>query len=100
MKAIILVGPLQHTVEVGDRIEIPRTDKKTVEFEPLLISDGDKIQIGKPTVKGSKVSAKVIEDGRAKKVISIRYKAKKRVHKLRGHRQQFTLIEITSITNK
>lgn len=100
MKAIILVGPQQFTVEKCDKIEIPRTDKKTLEFEPLMLTDGDKIQVGKPTVKGAVVKAKVLEDGRSKKVMSIRYKAKKRVHKLRGHRQEYTLVEITDISDK
>lgn len=74
-------------------------DSKTVEFEPLLIVDGEKTQVGLPVVSGAKVTADVVEaDIKADKVTSIRYKAKKRVHKVRGHRQHQALIKISKIS--
>ncbi len=98
-KAIIATGGKQYMVSVGETInvELLGTDDKTVTFEPLLVIDGDKVSVGTPSVAGIKVTADVLEDIRADKVTSIRYKAKKRVHKLRGHRQGLTPIKITKI---
>ena len=74
-------------------------DEKTLKFEPLMIIDGEKIQVGQPVVKGAVVEAKVLEESvKDDKVIAIRYKAKKRVNKKRGHRQQHSIIEITKIS--
>lgn len=74
------------------------TDGKTVDFDALLVIDGDKTQVGAPLVKGAKVTAEVVDaDARADKVTAIRYKAKKRVHKVHGHRQHQTELKITKI---
>jgi large subunit ribosomal protein L21 len=98
-KAIIATGGKQYVVSEGDTInvELLDTDKKSVTFEPLMVIDGDKVSVGAPAVSGVKVSADVQGTVRADKVTSIRYKAKKRVHKLRGHRQQLAQIKITKI---
>jgi large subunit ribosomal protein L21 len=64
-----------------------------------MVIDGDNVQVGQPVVKGASVEAKVLDtDVKGKKVTAIRYKAKKRVNKVRGHRQMHTLIEITKIS--
>lgn len=100
-KAVIQTGNKQYLVKKGDeiKVELLKSDKKTAEFEPLLVIDEDKIQIGTPTVSGSKVSADIISANElADKVTSIRYKAKKRVRKVHGHRQHQTIISIKSIT--
>jgi large subunit ribosomal protein L21 len=98
-KAVIATGGKQYIVSEGETInvELLNTDDKHVTFEPLLVIDGDKVSVGTPAVAGVKVTADVLEDIRADKVTSIRYKAKKRVHKLRGHRQQLTPIRISKI---
>ena len=98
-KAIIASGGKQYFVAVGETInvELLDTDKKQVTFEPLMVIDGDKVSVGSPAVAGIKVTADVLDTIRADKVTSIRYKAKKRVHKLRGHRQQLTPVKITKI---
>lgn len=68
-------------------------------FEALLVIDGEKISVGTPLVKGLKVEADVVEQVvKGEKVTAIRYKAKKRVHKVRGHRQRHTRIRITKIS--
>ena len=102
MKAVIETGGKQYMVAKGDKIEVELVgDSKTVTFEPLMIVDEDKSSVGVPTVKGAKVSAKVLEPAKVgDKVTSIRYKAKKRVHKTRGHRQKSAVIEITAISSK
>jgi large subunit ribosomal protein L21 len=63
-----------------------------------LVIDGDTVSVGAPTVSGVKVSADIVEQSvKDDKVVAIRYKAKKRVRKVRGHRQRHTVIKITKI---
>ena len=99
-KAVIISGGRQYLVAEGDEITVNLipTDKKTVTFETLMVVDGKDSVVGKPNVDGTKVSASVVDaDSQADKVIAIRYKSKKRVHKIRGHRQRQTKLKITSI---
>lgn len=99
-KAVINTGGKQYLVAEGETIavELLKTDAKKVDFDALLVIDGDKTQVGAPLVKGVKVSAEIVtEDVKADKVTAIRYKAKKRVHKVRGHRQHHTEIKVTKI---
>lgn len=99
-KAVILTGGKQYVVSEGETLEVEliKDAGKTVNFIPLLVIDGEKTTIGTPEVSGVKVSAEVIEaDLQADKVTSIRYKAKKRVHTVRGHRQRQTHLKITKI---
>lgn len=99
-KAVIISGGHQFIVSEKEKLKVELVgDKKTLKFEPLMIIDGDKVQVGRPTVKGASVEAKVLEENvKADKVTAIRYKAKKRVNKKRGHRQQHSVIEITKIS--
>lgn len=99
-KAVIATGGKQYLVSEGEELNVELlSDEKSVVFEPLLVIDGDDIQVGQPIVKGAKVTA-TIENQEIKedKVISIRYKAKKRVNKKQGHRQRKTVIKITKIS--
>jgi large subunit ribosomal protein L21 len=98
-KAVIATGGKQYVVAEGDTLQVELlSEDKTVAFEPLLVIDGETVQVGTPTVAGSKVTAKVDEqDVKTDKVVSIRYKAKKRVNKKRGHRQRKTTITISKI---
>ena len=57
------------------------------------------MEIGSPTIKGAKIIGKVLSQGKAKKVIIFKYKAKKRYHLKKGHRQTFTEVEIKTIEN-
>jgi large subunit ribosomal protein L21 len=97
-KAVIATGGKQYLVSEGDEIEVELLkDSKTIDFEPLLIMDDSKIKVGAPVVKDAKVSAQIKETIKADKVTSIRFKAKKRVNKKRGHRQQLSRIVIKKI---
>lgn len=99
-KAVIATGGKQYLVSEGETLEVEllHAEDKKVTFEPLLVIDGDAVTVGTPSVAKVKVSAEVVEDEvKADKVTSIRYKAKKRVHKVRGHRQRHTAIKITKI---
>lgn len=100
-KAVIATGGKQYVVSEGDTLTIERLKdvEETLKFDALLVVDGDKTTVGTPLVSGVTVQATVIDaEAKADKVVAIRYKAKKRVHKLQGHRQQQTVIKIDSIS--
>lgn len=99
-KAVIMTGGKQYLVAAGEQVDVEllHSDKKTTKFDALLVVDGDKVNIGLPTVKDVSVTAEIVAaDVQQDKVTSIRYKAKKRVHTVRGHRQRYTTLKITSI---
>lgn len=98
-KAVIVSGGHQYLVSENEKFKIDLVgDEKKLTFEPLMVIDGDKVQVGQPSVKGATVEASVIEAAvKDEKVTAIRYKAKKRVNKVRGHRQQHSVIQITKI---
>ena len=99
-KAVISTGGKQYLVSEGQTIEVEllKSDAKTHDFEALLIIDGDKVSVGTPRIDKVTVSAEIVEaDVQADKVTSIRYKAKKRVHTVRGHRQHHSTIKVTKI---
>jgi large subunit ribosomal protein L21 len=99
-KAVIATGGKQYLVIEGETLEVEllHNENKKLNFEALLVIDGDKTMVGTPHVAKVVVTAEVVADEvKADKVTSIRYKAKKRVHKVRGHRQRHTAIKIASI---
>lgn len=99
-KAVIATGGKQYLVTEGEtlQVELLHSEAKTATFEPLLVIDGDAVSVGAPTVEKTKVTAEIVAaDVQADKVTAIRYKAKKRVHKVHGHRQHHTTIKITKI---
>jgi large subunit ribosomal protein L21 len=99
-KAIIQTGGKQYVVAEGDTVsvELLKDAGKTVTFEPLLVIDGETVTVGAPKVAKTTVTAEVVtDDVQADKVTSIRYKAKKRVHTVRGHRQHQTELKIAKI---
>jgi large subunit ribosomal protein L21 len=99
-KAVIATGNKQYLVTEGETVEVEllHADDKKVSFDALLVIDGDTVTVGTPSVDKVKVTAEVVADEvKDDKVLSIRYKAKKRVHKVRGHRQRHTQIKITKI---
>ncbi|MBQ6890102.1 MAG: 50S ribosomal protein L21 [Oscillospiraceae bacterium] len=101
MKAIIVTGGKQYTVEQGSILFIEKLNAEqdaTVKFEQVLaILDGENSVIGAPVVEGAVVEAKVIKNGKGKKLDIIKYKAKKGEKKHIGHRQPYTKVEITGI---
>lgn len=101
--AVIKTGGKQYKVSSGDVIKIAKLsdDAKvgdTLTFDEVLLKDtGSATTLGKPTISGSKVSGELLEIGRAKKVIAVRYKSKSRTFIRRGHRQDFFKVKITNI---
>lgn len=102
--AVIKLGGKQHLVKVDDVLEVNRLEnEKDSSFDisdVLLVQNGDKVDIGTPTVKGATVSAKVLEETKGPKVVKQVYKAKSRYRRKVGHRQQLTKIQITKISSK
>ncbi len=104
MFAVIKTGGKQYLVSVGDKIKIEKIDasenKEIVFSEVLLIADDkEEVKIGAPFIKDAKVKAKFLAQDKAKKIIVFKYKPKKRSQKKMGHRQPYTEVEITGISN-
>ena len=101
MYAIIEACGRQYKVQEGDVVYFEKLDAeegKKVTFENVvLVSKDEKVQVGNPYVTGVKVEGKVVSHGRGKKILVFKYKAKKNERKTRGHRQDYTKVEITSI---
>jgi large subunit ribosomal protein L21 len=99
-KAVIATGGKQYLVSEGETLEVELLPNgKSTNFEALLLIDGDKVTVGTPVIEGVKVAADILEQAvKGEKVVAIRYKAKKRVRKVRGHRQIHTQIKISKIS--
>ena len=101
MKAIIVTGGKQYTVSEGDVLYIEKLNAEaeaTVNFDQVLaVVDGENTKIGTPVVEGARVEAKVVKNGKGKKIHVFKYKAKKGEKKHIGHRQPYTKVEITKI---
>lgn len=99
-KAVVKIGGQQFIVAEKETLLVDLLPEGTKELtlDALLVIDGENISVGTPTVKDVKVTAKVVEaEVKADKIQVIRYKSKKRVHKVNGHRQKYSKIEISSI---
>ena len=97
MFAIIETGGKQYRVQENDVLFVEKLEAEegdAVVFDKVLMVND---KIGAPYVEGAKVSANVVKQGKAKKVIVFKYKSKKNYHKKQGHRQPFTKIQITAI---
>lgn len=101
MYAIVETGGKQLKVSQGDTVYVEKLDAEigsTVTLDKVfLVGDDSGVKVGKPTLGGAKVVAKVSDHGRGKKVIVFKYKAKKNYHKKQGHRQPYTKLVIESI---
>ena len=100
MYAIIECGGKQYRVQVGDEIRVEKLAVEvgeTVDIDKVLLISGDDVVVGKPYVDGAKVSCKVLNQDKSKKVLVFHYKAKKNIRKRYGHRQPFTSILIEKI---
>ena len=101
MKAVIVTGGKQYTVAEGDVLFIEKLNAEaeaTVKFDTVLaVLDGENTKIGAPVVEGAAVEAKVVKNGKCKKIDIIKYKSKKGEKKHIGHRQPYTKVEITKI---
>ncbi|QUI23431.1 50S ribosomal protein L21 [Vallitalea pronyensis] len=101
MYAIIETGGKQYKVAEGDTLKVEKLGLaagETVTFDKvLLVSNDNGLTVGNPVVDKATVTATVAEEGKAKKIIVYKYKAKKGYHKKQGHRQPFTKVKIDKI---
>ena len=101
MYAIIVTGGKQYRVEQGDIVYIEKLDVEAdseVKFDQVLaVGEEGSVKVGAPVVEGASVSAKVIKNGKGKKLNIITYRAKKHSARRMGHRQPYTKVEITAI---
>lgn len=99
MYAIFDNGNKQYKVSVGDTVKVEKLAAnvgETVSFPVVLMADDAKVSVGKE-VENVKVTAEVVSQGKAKKIIVFKYKAKKNERKKQGHRQPYTEVKITAI---
>mgnify|MGYP002625190925 CR=1 FL=1 len=100
--AIIVTGGKQYRVAEGDVIFVEKLDAaagESVKFDQVLaVLDGENSKIGAPTVEGAVVEAKVVKNGKGKKIRIFKYNAKKGYRKRQGHRQPYTKVEIGKIS--
>lgn len=101
MYAVIVTGGKQYRVQEGDVIYIEKLDvaaDDVVEFDNVIaVGKDDGVVIGTPVVEGAKVTAKVIKNGKSKKITVFKYKAKKDSKTKKGHRQPYTKVQIEAI---
>lgn len=81
-----------------DKIDAEKGNKIDVS-EVLLVSDGEKVSVGTPYVKGATVKLTVQDDVRDNKVLVYKYKSKKDYHRMIGHRQEYTMVKVDEIVN-
>lgn len=102
MYAIIETGGKQYKVEAGDTVFIEKLDAEEnteVTFDKVIaVSGDDGMKAGNPYVEGAAVTAKVLKNGKARKIVVFTYKSKKNEKRKKGHRQQYTKVEILTIT--
>ena len=102
MYAVFKTGGKQYRAGKGDTVKIEKLDAAegdSVEFsEVLLVGEGANLKIGSPLVSGSKVKAKVLAQAKDKKIDVIKFKRRQNYRRTKGHRQHFTLVEVTGIT--
>ena len=101
MQAVIVTGGKQYSVKEGDVVYIEKLNAEadaTVTFDQVLaVVDGENSKFGTPVVAGAAVEAKVLKNGKAKKVTILTYKPKKGEKRKMGHRQPYTKIQIESV---
>ncbi|EGO64431.1 50S ribosomal protein L21 [Acetonema longum] len=101
MYAIIQTGGKQYRVSEGDVISVEKLDAaagEAVSFDQVLtVVKDDSVQVGKPYLASAKVTAKVVDHGKGKKILVFKYKAKSNYRRRQGHRQPFTKVVIEKI---
>ena len=101
MYAVVETGGKQYKVTEGDVIFVEKLDVEEgaeVTLDKVLMAgEGDAVKVGTPVVEGATVTAKVVKNGKSKKVVVFKMKRKKNYRRKKGHRQPFTKIEITKI---
>lgn len=98
--AIVRTGGKQFRVEKDAKVRVPSLDQEvgaSIDLDVLAAADGDSTRVGSPLVEGAKVTATVVEHGRAPKIIVFKKKRRKQYKRTKGHRQGYTTLKIDSI---
>jgi large subunit ribosomal protein L21 len=99
--AVVETGGKQYVVKARDILKVeslPKEVGQKIELGPLLaVSDGQKLNVGKPTIEGTKITCTVLSQIRGKKVTSFRKKRRKGYSRQKGHRQELTVLRVESI---
>lgn len=102
MYAVFRSGGKQYRASKGDKLrleKLPAEEGASVEFdEVLLIGEGDQLSVGKPLIDGGKVEARVLAQGKRRKIDVVKFKRRQNYKRLGGHRQAYTEVEITGIS--
>ena len=102
MYAIVAAGGKQYKVREGEILRIEKISGDVgspVSFEQvLMVADGDTVSIGRPALEGAAVTARIVEQGKADKLIVFKYKRRKRYRRKQGHRQSYTAVKIDAIS--
>ena len=100
MYAVIETGGKQYKVETGSVIFVEKlsaSEEETVSFKVMALCDENGLKVGNPYVEGASVTAKVMKNGKAKKITVFTYKPKKNEKRKMGHRQPYTKVQIEAI---
>ncbi len=101
MYAVVSTGGKQYKVQEGETLSVeklPGEEGSQISFDRVLMySDDENLTVGKPVIENAVVSAHIIEQGKAKKILVFKYKRRKRFRRKQGHRQAFTKVKIDSI---
>ena len=104
MYAVFRTGGKQYRAAQGDVLRLEKIEANegaTVSFDDvLLIGEGADIKVGNPTIAGTSVSGKVLRQGKSKKVPVVKFRRRQNYKRTKGHRQPYTLIEVTDISGK
>ena len=101
MEAVIATGGKQYRVTEGQKLRVerlPGNPGDALKFDEVLLVGGDSPKIGRPLVSGATVSAEILAQDRAKKIIIFKLRRRKNYRRKQGHRQPYTELKITGIT--
>ena len=101
MYAVIKTGGKQYRVNEGDTLRVEKLAGAvgdSLDFDQVLMIGGDKVAVGRPFVSGAKVSAQILRQDRARKVIVYKFRRRKNYRRKNGHRQPFTELKVTAIS--
>ncbi|HRI64629.1 MAG TPA: 50S ribosomal protein L21 [Polyangium sp.] len=102
MYAVIKTGGKQYRVSEGQILRVEKLDGNAgdaVAFKEVLLVGGESTKIGRPTVPGAQVSAQILAQDRAKKVVIFKFRRRKNYRRKTGHRQPYTELKITGISS-
>jgi large subunit ribosomal protein L21 len=101
MFAVIQTGGKQYRVAEGDRLRVEKLAGDVgakITFDKVLLVGGESVKVGTPLVSGAKVSAEIVAQDRAKKIIVFKFRRRKNYRRKQGHRQPFTELKITGVS--